>query len=143
MDAGSRPRARAQTVFSRLVASTRAGPGTRCRRHQAADGGGLMAETAKEAILARIRAALATAPEATSPPRTYLQRDERDPSAMLAELVERLRDYKALVERVGPEDLPGAIAAACARHGIGTLVVPADVPTAWLPQAVVALRDDP
>ncbi len=102
-----------------------------------------MTESAKEAILARIRAALAAAPETPPAPRAYLRRDEREREEILAELADRLRDYKANVERVAPAALPSAIAAACARYGIRRLAVPADAPTEWVPAGVEALRDDP
>lgn len=102
-----------------------------------------MAETAKEAILARIRTALADAPESAPMARSYLRRDTRAQSEIVAELVDRLSDYKALVEHVEPEALAGAIAAACARYNIHRLVVPADVPAEWVPDRVEALRDDP
>ncbi len=102
-----------------------------------------MADTAREVILARIRAALAAAPDVPSTPRAYLQHDERDRAALLAELIDRLREYKAVVEPVGQAALPTAIAAACARHGIHTLVVPTDLPVAWVPEDVEVLRDEP
>jgi L-lactate dehydrogenase complex protein LldG len=102
-----------------------------------------MAETAKEEMLARIRAALTAAPEPTPTPRAYLQHDERDQAAILDELTDRLRDYKARVERVAPEALPDAVAAACAAHGIGRLAIPADLPSEWVPAGIEALRDDP
>jgi L-lactate dehydrogenase complex protein LldG len=103
----------------------------------------MMADTAKEAILARIRAARGDAPAPEPAPRTYRQRDERDRAAILDELVDRLRDYKARVERVSGEALSEAIAAACAASGIQRLVVPTDLPAAWVPVGVEALRDDP
>jgi L-lactate dehydrogenase complex protein LldG len=102
-----------------------------------------MPESAKEAVLARIRAALAGAPEVAPVPRTYRQRDERDRDTLLTEFVERLRDYKAHVERIELAALPRAIAEACAHYQIRRLVVPTDVPTEWLPAGIEALRDDP
>lgn len=102
-----------------------------------------MAATAREAILARIGAALADAPETTPAPREYRQHDERDHDAIIAELSNRLRDYKALVDHVEAQELPAAIAAACACHGIRRLVAPADAPTEWLPEDVECVRDDP
>jgi L-lactate dehydrogenase complex protein LldG len=102
-----------------------------------------MDETAKEGILARIRAALANAPEPSPAQRTYRLHDERDRATILAELSDRLRDYKALVERVAPDGLAETIAAACALYAIRRLVVPADVPEEWVPSGIEALRDDP
>jgi L-lactate dehydrogenase complex protein LldG len=40
-------------------------------------------------------------------------------------------DYRAEVVRVNAAELPGEIASACERYGVGTLVVPADVPDEW------------
>jgi L-lactate dehydrogenase complex protein LldG len=102
-----------------------------------------MAETAKESILARIRAALEDAPSTATAPRSYQHRDERDQAVILDEFVDRLRDYKAQVERVSPARLPAAIAAACMHHGIRRLAVPADLPAGWVPAGIEALRDDP
>jgi L-lactate dehydrogenase complex protein LldG len=100
-------------------------------------------ESAKDAILARIRAALTSAPESVTPPRAYRQQDERDRTAILGELIDRLRDYKATVEQVTLESLPGAIAAACTQYSIRRLAIPTDVPKEWLPDGIEALHDDP
>ena len=102
-----------------------------------------MAESAKELILARIRAALANSPDVPSTPRAYLRHDERDRAAILDELMDRLREYRAEVDCVDLTTLPTAIAAACTRHGIRTLVVPVDLPSTWVPEGVEARRDDP
>lgn len=100
-------------------------------------------ETARDAILARICAALANAPDSGAPPRAYRQQDERGSAAIRDELIDRLRDYKAQVERVTAATLPTAIAAACAQYSIHRLVIPTDIPEAWLPDGIEALRDDP
>ncbi|HEU5348193.1 MAG TPA: lactate utilization protein C [Ktedonobacterales bacterium] len=103
-----------------------------------------MAENARDAILARIRAALADSTEtATAAPRTYRQRDARSRDEIIEELADHLRDYHAHVEHVESSVLPAAIADACAMYGIRMLVVPVDMPDAWVPPTVEALRDDP
>lgn len=102
-----------------------------------------MTESAKDAILARIRAAVDGAPESAAPPRDYRQRDERARDAIIAELVDRLRDYKARVETVEAAALPAAVADACARYNVRRLVVPADTPTDCTPAGIEVLRDDP
>ncbi len=118
-----------------------------------------MKETAKEAILAHIRRAIANAAEPPSIPRDFRERDERDHAAILEDFIDRLLDYKAIVTRTKgiPREvsiraplrsaegdyLPQAIADACQQHGIIQLVVPADIPTGWVPAGVTVLRDDP
>src|SRR5438105_9074506 len=99
-----------------------------------------MKQTAKDAILARIRKALANAPEPPPVPHDFLERDERDRSAILEELIDRLVDYKALVTSTDDTSLPQAIVDACQQHGIARLVVPPDLPDAWLPADVTVLR---
>lgn len=102
-----------------------------------------MADSAKESILTRIRAALADAPEPAAVIRAYRQHDERDSEDIVAELADRLRDYKAHVDYVDGDALPGAIAAACALYGIRRLVVPTDAPAGWIPPNLEIFRDDP
>jgi L-lactate dehydrogenase complex protein LldG len=100
-------------------------------------------KSAKDAILARIRGAVANAPEPPPVPYDFRERDERDQAAILGDFIDRLLDYKAIVTRTGGVGLPQAIANACQLHGISRLVVPADLPTGWIPAGVTELRDDP
>jgi L-lactate dehydrogenase complex protein LldG len=100
-------------------------------------------ESTQDAILIRIRRALDGAPEMSTPPRAYRRRDERDPRAVIEELIERLRDYKAHVVESTRAALPGAIANASAEYGVTMLAVPADVPDEWLPDGLAARVDDP
>ena len=102
-----------------------------------------MKETAKDVILARIRKAIANAPEPPPIPRDFRERDERDHPAILEDFIDRLLDYKAIVTRTDEADLPQAIADACQQHSITRLVVPADLPPEWIPSGVTVLRDDP
>ena len=102
-----------------------------------------MKKSAKEAILARIRAATANAPEPPPVPYDFRERDERDRATILEDFIERLVDYKAIVTRTEDASLPQAVADACQRQGIIQLVVPADLPSRWIPSGVKVLRDDP
>jgi len=102
-----------------------------------------MKMSAKDTILARVRAAIGNAPEPSPIPRAFRQRDERERAAILEDFIDRLVDYKALVTRTSAADLPGAIADACQQHTIQRLVVPADLSAGWIPDGVTALRDDP
>src|SRR3989454_11582793 len=102
-----------------------------------------MKETAKDAILARIRTAIANAPEPPPVPYNFRKRDERDRAAILEDFIDRLVDYKAIVTRTNDTDLPQAIVDACQQQGITQIVIPADLPASWIPANVTALKDDP
>jgi L-lactate dehydrogenase complex protein LldG len=90
-----------------------------------------MSSEAREEILVRIRSALAAAQPRTPSevPRRYAR--ERPRADLLGHFVERVEDYRAVVDRVAAADLAGAIGAACAKYGVRTLVVPADAPQEW------------
>ncbi|MCW2809801.1 MAG: hypothetical protein JWP61_259 [Friedmanniella sp.] len=102
--------------------------------------------TARDEILRRIAAAHTAAPP---PPlayadieRGYLTGGEATGEALAEVLVDRLRDYKALVRRVERTQLPAAVAAALTARGVARLVVPDGLPPAWLAETTVdVLRD--
>jgi L-lactate dehydrogenase complex protein LldG len=75
--------------------------------------------SARDEILARLRAALADEPAAEPVPRDYGRHLEGD---LVELLIDRLVDYKARVHRTIADALAG----------IETLLVPADVPGDWL-----------
>ncbi|MFO7250637.1 MAG: lactate utilization protein C [Actinomycetes bacterium] len=106
---------------------------------------GLPATGSRERILARIRAAVAAAPE--PPVRRAYRTGARMPRETLIELfAERVRDYRAIVHTVPGAEVPGTVAAALARRGVRRLVVPAHLPEAWLERtggSVERLADDP
>src|SRR5438105_12931618 len=102
-----------------------------------------MTQQAKEAILARIRTAIANGPEPPPVLRAYREKDSRGRTAILEDFIDRLIDYKAIVTRADADYLPRAIADACRQHDITRLVVPADLPAAWIPEGITALRDQP
>ena len=102
-----------------------------------------MKKSAKDVMLARIRAATANAPEPPPVPYDFRERDERDRAAILEDFIERLVDYKAIVTRTDDASLPQAVVDACQQQGIIQLVVPADLPSRWIPSGVKVLRDDP
>ena len=110
--------------------------------------------TARKEILARIAAA--TGPAATPAevdaayaalPRGY-RRAHHDPARtdIVALFAERAADYRAIVERVQPADLGGAVARVLA--GVSRFVVPAGLQPAWLAElpagaAERIVRDEP
>jgi L-lactate dehydrogenase complex protein LldG len=101
--------------------------------------------TARDAVLARVRRALADAPPPpVTVPRTYRRDDGRAPgdAALLDLLVDRLEDYKARVHRCTDADLPATLARVLATAGTRTLVVPPDLPEDWTAGLPVELRRD-
>jgi L-lactate dehydrogenase complex protein LldG len=100
----------------------------------------------REFMLDRIRASLADVPPAERPDnasidRSYRTEDPRSRRELVDQFIERVREYKATVNEVAPADLPGAIAAACGTRGVTQLVIPADLPSDWLPSGVSLLRE--
>src|SRR5258708_5725457 len=102
--------------------------------------------SAREIILRRIREGLQDAPSSEDPgaasvARSYLQRGESPREEVIAAFCERVEDYRVLVRRVSSAELPAAITAALAARQVRRLVVPSELPAAWLPDAVELLRD--
>lgn len=86
--------------------------------------------SAKDDILARVRQALGDGSPPPPAPHYEPRRSELSHAELLDLLVDRLVDYKAAVTRCTGADLATAVAAAL--DGARRLVVPADVPEAWL-----------
>ncbi|MER5886430.1 LUD domain-containing protein [Streptomyces sp. NPDC001941] len=83
-------------------------------------------------VLARVRAAVAGAPETPEPPRDYLDRHvPDDPDGLLDLLHENLADYRARVHRTDTEGLPALVARLLAEGGARRVVVPAGLPRGW------------
>jgi L-lactate dehydrogenase complex protein LldG len=107
--------------------------------------------SARDEILARIRAATATSAASTTgtaaaapvpPSREYRRTDERPHAEVVALFCARVADYKADVQRVSAAQLQHAIGEAAARRGACRLVVPAGLPDAWRPAELALLTDD-
>jgi L-lactate dehydrogenase complex protein LldG len=102
------------------------------------------ARGSRERVLARVRAALTDVP-ADEPVERREAAAHREPHAdshfegdRLDVLVDRLLDYRALVERVRATDLPDRLAAALDRRGARRIAVPSGAPEGWF--ASVAAR---
>ena len=109
----------------------------------------------RDQLLGAVRAALRDVP--AEEPATWDPAADPDPAAAYARVTqlpvperadlftERCGEYRATVSRcaAGDDSLRDAIAAACVRHGVCTLAVPADLSAAWIPEGVTALTDDP
>jgi L-lactate dehydrogenase complex protein LldG len=105
---------------------------------------------ARDAVLARIRRALADVPAGVEPDadvpiaRDYRMADDAPRATLIEHLADRLREYRATVHRVESEaDLPRTIASVLSARGVVSMAVPADIPDAWIPPGVDAVRDDP
>ncbi|MFI8521673.1 lactate utilization protein C [Streptomyces sp. NPDC085481] len=89
--------------------------------------------SSRDRILARIRNAVARAPEAPEPERRYRERHAPDDPAALVDLLHaNLADYRAVVHRTGAEGLPGLVARLLAEHGARSVAVPPSLPEEWL-----------
>ncbi|MFE4055687.1 lactate utilization protein C [Streptomyces sp. NPDC059096] len=99
----------------------------------------------RERILARIRSAVADAPDAPQAPRDYL--DTHTPADRITDLLaENLADYRALVHRTDTAGLPALVARLLADRGARTVLVPPLLPDAWLsatPATVTRVQDEP
>ncbi|MGW4028812.1 LutC/YkgG family protein [Streptomyces sp. NPDC004838] len=103
-----------------------------------------MTGTARDRVLARIRTALAGAPDAPPPPRDYLtSHTPDDPAALLDLLYENLADYRASVHRATTAELPELVGRVLRAHQARSVAVPEGVPDAWLSDADATLHRDP
>lgn len=101
-----------------------------------------------EEILGRIRRALRDVPadeqrETIVVARNYQCKGTTERETLVERFVERVADYKVVVQRVEERELSQAIAAVCTEHGIRRLAIPTDLPPDWLPVGMDLLRDDP
>ncbi len=88
--------------------------------------------SAREEVLARVRAALDGSPAPAPVPREYATTGTHpDPVALFAE---RVDDYRARVHRVCPDEVAATIAGLVAGERV---VVPAGLPDGWVPDGVV------
>jgi L-lactate dehydrogenase complex protein LldG len=94
----------------------------------------------REAILARIGAALADRPAAIPVPRTYRQAGELDAAAVLDLFVERVRDYEATV--VVSADPRVAATEAFAAAGARRVGIAADLDRQLRPAGLDLVEDD-
>jgi L-lactate dehydrogenase complex protein LldG len=100
---------------------------------------------AREAVLARVRAALGPAAEVPEVPRAYRQAGALGAdgeSGAVDRFCERVADYRATVKRVSGGELPRALMAACAQRHARRIAVPAQAPP-WTVDGIELVRDDP
>jgi L-lactate dehydrogenase complex protein LldG len=107
--------------------------------------------SARDEILARVRAAKGNTasttvgpghgPAAAGPERAYRRSDPRPHRELVALFCERVDDYRAEVQRVAPDHVTEAIAAAAARHGAHRLVVPPQLRETYRPTQLKLIAD--
>jgi len=101
--------------------------------------------TSREAVLSRIRAAVAEAPEPAPVERGYRLTHTPDSHAEITDLLaDNLAEYRANVHRCSEEQLPSLVARLLADHGSRSVAVPAGLPGEWLTEAegIEQRRDD-
>ncbi|MFI6422603.1 lactate utilization protein C [Streptomyces sp. NPDC050842] len=99
--------------------------------------------SSRDRILARVRAAVADAPEAPAVARDYrTSHTADDPAAVLDLLHENLADYRAHVHRTHPDGLPALIARRLAERGARSVAFPPGLPAGWLAATDAVRRPD-
>ena len=98
---------------------------------------------ARAEVLQRIRGALGHGAAVPEIPRDYLGAGEPAPSGgdVVELFCERCADYRATVRRVSAQELPAAVAAACAERGVHRVVTPPGGPSAL--EGLELVADDP
>jgi L-lactate dehydrogenase complex protein LldG len=95
----------------------------------------------REAILGRIRSAVADAPESLGIARTYRRHGTLERAARLDLLSERIADYRADVHRVAAADLRTAIWDVFAKRAARRIGVARGVPPEWRPAELDLVED--
>ena len=99
-----------------------------------------MTDTARQAVLGRIRAALAAAPpDPVTVPRDYDRQALHGP-ADVARFAETVADYEARVLRIGADEIAATVASLLPAGA--TVAVPVDIPPAWV-TGLTTVPDDP
>ncbi len=102
--------------------------------------------SAREEILEKIRDAMGGSTpnreaDYAAIPRNYIRQGSLDLEARLDLLVDRLHDYGATVFHAGDGDIASHIAVALKARGKGSLLIPRDLPRAWLPDGFHFFRE--
>ncbi|GAC1359819.1 MAG: LUD domain-containing protein [Ktedonobacteraceae bacterium] len=102
--------------------------------------------SAKEEILSRIRNAVRDVPVDEKPAemtteRAYRQQSSASRAEIVEEFVGRIEDYNAGLHRIQEAEIPATIAHLVANYALSQLVMPADIPQAWVPSTIPVLRD--
>ncbi|MFE4857084.1 lactate utilization protein C [Streptomyces sp. NPDC056670] len=99
--------------------------------------------SARDRILARVRAAVQDAPEAPAVVRDYLvSHTPDDPKAVLDLLHENLADYRAVVHRTDAAGVGALVAGLLGARGATSVLAPAGLPPEWLADTACARVED-
>jgi L-lactate dehydrogenase complex protein LldG len=99
--------------------------------------------TARDEVLARIRAAIGDTPSEPRPVTgRYRTTGELGQAELVDLLAERLRDYGCTVRRSAPGQVMMAVGEALTQRGAGRLVVPSGLELAGLPAGTEIVADD-
>jgi L-lactate dehydrogenase complex protein LldG len=96
---------------------------------------------ARAEVLGRVRAALGSGAGVPDVPRGYRGAGDVPAEGIVDRFAERVADYRATVRRVTAEELPAAVAAACAERGARRLVTPPGGPVEL--EGLELVADDP
>jgi L-lactate dehydrogenase complex protein LldG len=96
--------------------------------------------SAREDVLARVRAALRDVPAGEDPLAPAYQPPPALPGDAVALFVERVSDYQATVREAG--DVAAVAAQVCAEHGARRIVAPSALPDRWRPSGLELISDD-
>jgi len=103
--------------------------------------------SARDEILARVRAALsdvpADEPAGAEPPRDYETSSPLSGEELTTRFCERVADYRANVFRTEEGAIPVAIRETLAAHGARRVAVPADLPDEWTAEIPDPVVDPP
>jgi L-lactate dehydrogenase complex protein LldF len=100
------------------------------------------AGSARDTMLARIRAAVAGVEPADGRPRAYRTGDSRSPDEIAALFAERVAEYRATVQRTDAAGVAPLVASICAEHGVKRLGLAAGTPPEWRPEGVELVEDE-
>jgi L-lactate utilization protein LutB len=98
--------------------------------------------SARETVLARIRAAVAGAERPDGRPRDYRIEDSRSRGEIVALFAERVAEYRATVHRTGDDGVAALVGSICAEQGVERLGVAPGAPPAWRPEGVELVEDE-
>jgi L-lactate dehydrogenase complex protein LldG len=96
--------------------------------------------SARDDVLARVRAALRDVPAGEDPLAAAYQPPPAPPGDAVQRFVERVSDYQATVRDAA--DVAAIAARVCAQHGARRIAVPPGLPDHWRPEGLELVADD-